>query len=376
MDELSLLAKHSKMLICWGIWVNPLALAFPLQLSLANTRMCALSSVLVMNVNWIPINWQLWRDIELRPRANVCSFSMAKVVWCSAHSCSDLQQATWFLVATGVLEALKEQHWTQGLRCLPNSSFPSLQYCEGDTLHRSDPWQNKSTWDWCELDCCMNATSIGKTGKDTLCIDLTLCENGNFGENVSTCVPFQQYWWSIWTGQLHECRVNWHDRQDIELGSKGQCPFFQHGKSSMLGNVIPGSDKIPGSLNTSASATKAHPNTRSQVSAKLKLSQPSTLWRRHPSSIWSLARLKLWSEWFSHSGHRLTPACVPFRKYLGLMWTGLLHERHINWQDWQGHTLHWSDPLQERKLWRDWFSHSGDCLTPACVISVWYWRLG
>ena len=53
MDELSLLAKHSKMLICWGIWVNPLALAFPLQLSLANTRMCALSSVLVMNVNWI-----------------------------------------------------------------------------------------------------------------------------------------------------------------------------------------------------------------------------------------------------------------------------------------------------------------------------------
>ena len=36
---------------------------------------------------------------------------MARVVWCSAHSCSDLQQATWFLVATGVLEALTEQHW-------------------------------------------------------------------------------------------------------------------------------------------------------------------------------------------------------------------------------------------------------------------------
>ena len=65
--------------------------------------------------------------------------------------------------------------------------------------------------------------------------------------------------------------------KDIELGSKGQCPFFQHGKSSMLGNVIPGSDEILGSLNTSASATKAHPNTRSQVSAKLKLSQPSIL---------------------------------------------------------------------------------------------------
>jgi len=53
MDELSLLAKHSKFLISSGIWVNPLALAFPLQLSLANTRICALSSVLVMNVSWI-----------------------------------------------------------------------------------------------------------------------------------------------------------------------------------------------------------------------------------------------------------------------------------------------------------------------------------
>ena len=37
------------------------------------------------------------------------------------------------------------------------------------------------------------------------------------------------------------------------------------------------------------------------------------------------------------------------------MWTGLLHERHINWQDWQGHPLHWSDPLRKWQLWRECF---------------------
>ena len=45
----------------------------------------------------------------------------------------------------------------------------------------------------------------------------------------------------------------------------------------MLGNVIPGSDRIPGNINTTASAAKTLPSTRSEVSAKLKLSQLSTV---------------------------------------------------------------------------------------------------
>ena len=45
----------------------------------------------------------------------------------------------------------------------------------------------------------------------------------------------------------------------------------------MLGNVIPGSDRIPGSRNTAASATKSLPNTRSEVSAKLKFFQLSNI---------------------------------------------------------------------------------------------------
>ena len=51
------------------------------------------------------------------------------------------------------------------------------------------------------------------------------------------------------------------------------------------GNMIPGSDRISGNRNTAESATKAVPNTRFEVSAKLKLSQLSTLQRRHSSLI-------------------------------------------------------------------------------------------
>ena len=51
--------------------------------------------------------------------------------------------------------------------------------------------------------------------------------------------------------------------------------------------MIPGRDRIPRSHNTAASATKAVPNTRFEVSAKLKLSWLSTLQRRHSSLICS-----------------------------------------------------------------------------------------
>ena len=42
-----------------------------------------------------------------------------------------------------------------------------------------------------------------------------------------------------------------------------------------------------------------------------------------------------WWEWFSDSGHCLTPACAPSLRYWWWIWTGLLHERPINWQDCQ-----------------------------------------
>ena len=53
--------------------------------------------------------------------------------------------------------------------------------------------------------CQTQALSTCNIAKDTLFIDLTLRKNGNSGENVSTCVPFQRYCWWTWTGLLHEC---------------------------------------------------------------------------------------------------------------------------------------------------------------------------
>ena len=60
----------------------------------------------------------------------------------------------------------------------------------------------------------------------------------------------------------------------------------------MFGNVVLGNDRIPGSPHTTASATKALPSTRSQVSAKLKLSQLSTLPSRHSSLIGAFAKME------------------------------------------------------------------------------------
>ena len=56
--------------------------------------------------------------------------------------------------------------------------------------------------------------------------------------------------------------------------------------------MIPGNDWIPGSRHAAASATKALASTRSQVSAKLKLSQLSTLRRTHSSLIPPFAKIE------------------------------------------------------------------------------------
>ena len=93
------------------------------QWSLLDTCMCALCSVLVITVDWIaarmPIQWA--RLARLWTRANFCSSSMAKVVWCSAHSCSESEQATWFLIKTGFLEAVRRRH--QQPKNLPDTRF-------------------------------------------------------------------------------------------------------------------------------------------------------------------------------------------------------------------------------------------------------------
>ena len=144
---------------------------------------------------------------------------------------------------------------------LENSSSFSFQNCEGDT--------------------------------ETLFIDLALCENGNCGENSSlkvtvvtawrpACVLSVRYWWLLWTGLLHECPFTWQDWQDIERGQQMfVLPAWQKLFDARLilqpematWFLSAGSNRIPRSLSHSSIKTKALPNTRSEVSAKLKLSQ-------------------------------------------------------------------------------------------------------
>ena len=113
----------------------------PSELSLADTCMSPLSSVLVIDINWIAaqIPHQLATPARHWTMANLCSF-MAKVVWCSTLSDSELEQSTRLLVAVSNSSIRNQRIFpTQGLRCLENSSFLSFQHCEGHTLHWSDP---------------------------------------------------------------------------------------------------------------------------------------------------------------------------------------------------------------------------------------------
>ena len=56
--------------------------------------------------------------------------------------------------------------------------------------------------------------------------------------------------------------------------------------------------------------------------------------------------------------------------------TCLPHFSFPSFQHCEGGTLHWSDPLQEMEtLEREWISHSGHWLTPACLPFLQHWWL-
>ena len=144
LSQLSTLQRRDSSLIWPFATMETLKRMVLLQVSLADIRMCALSSVLVVDMSSIAARMSYLLATLARhwTRANVFSSSMAKV------QCS----ATWFLVATGFLEALTQQHQqlrlipTQGLKCLPNAGFVSFQHCQGDILHWSDPLPKWKLW--------------------------------------------------------------------------------------------------------------------------------------------------------------------------------------------------------------------------------------
>ena len=74
-------------------------------------------------------------------------------------------------------------------------------------------------------------------------------------------------------------------------------------------NVLVDRYEIPGSRHTAASAAKNLLDTRSEVSAKVQLSQLSTLWRRHSSLICFLARIETGKKVFL-SQWSLADTCI------------------------------------------------------------------
>ena len=166
---------------------------------------------------------------------------MAKFVQSSAHSCWDPEEAKLFLVA--------------GSNRIPASLSHGSISNWSSSQHK--------VWGVCQD----QAFSAFKIAKETLFIDLALCNNENCGDIgdwlTPACVLSVWYSWWIWAGLLHKCSVNRKDWQDIELGSRNVC-------SSSMAKVVwcsahsccdpeqatwflvAGSNRIPGSLSHSS----------------------------------------------------------------------------------------------------------------------------
>ena len=178
-----------------------------------------------------PINWQDWKDIELA-QVRVC-FQHAKI-------CSMLCS---FLLGTGTGNVLLDKYGIPGSRHTAASATKALP---------------------------------------------------NTRSALSSVLVIDMSWIAAWTPhQLARLAEHWTSTRAHIL------PAFQNLFNALvilarteIGNVILDKYRIPGSRHTAASATKALPNTRSEVSAKLKLSQLSTLWRRQSSLIGPFARME------------------------------------------------------------------------------------
>ena len=148
------------------------------------------------------------------------------------------------------------------------------------------------------------------------------------------CLHFLQYWLSIWNGLLHERHINWKDWQGIKVAQVIQVLiFFLHGNNcSMLCSLLLEPEQAAWFLLATGLQWRPFPKQGPRCLPNSRIfssrCEGDTLHCSDP-----LRTRKLWREWFDYSGHWLTPACLPSLRYWWLIWTELLHERPINWQD-------------------------------------------
>ena len=167
------------------------------QWSLFDTCMCAcaLCSVLVIDVNWTA-SWrphQMARLARHWTSTSVCSSSMAPIFQCSAHSYSEPEQATWFLINTGFLDPVRQQHQQPRHLLHTRVEVPgTLKHSQLSILQ----WRHSSLiWSLARMD------TVNR---------------------------------SIGTGLLHERHINWQDWQGMELA---QC-FILPARHQLLFNAL------------------------------------------------------------------------------------------------------------------------------------------
>ena len=196
---------------------------------------------------------------------------MAQVVQCSAHSCAELQQATWFLVATGFLEAVARHSQQNNLPNTKSEVSAEFHLSQLSTLRRRHSFGEEGTWE--------------ENGSFTVVTGWHLHVYTFFSAGIDT------NWIAAWLShQL--ARLARHGTSTSDCSSS-MAKVVQ--RSALFCSEVEQATWFlvaTGFLEAVARHDQQNnlPNTRFEVSAKLKLARLSTLQRRNSSLIWSLAR--------------------------------------------------------------------------------------
>ena len=181
----------------------------------------------------------------------------------NAHSCPELEQATWFLVATGFLEAVTQQHHQQ--RNLLHTRFQGpgkLQLFQLSLRRR----HSSSFWPFVNME-----TVEGMLLSQLSLLDTCMCACA-----LSSVLVIDMSWIAAWTPhQLARLARHWTSTSDTSA-------FFQHSKSCSMEQAMSFLVST-GFLEAVTQQQQQNnlPKTRSEVSATGQLSQLSTLRRRH-----------------------------------------------------------------------------------------------
>ena len=330
-----------------------------------------------------PINWQHGQNIE-RGQMFVLSAwqNLFNAFQCSALSGLELEQATWFLVATGFLQAVTQQYQKQNP--LPNARFEGsrkLQLSQLPTLPRR---HYSLTWPFSNLETVKRMVVSQWLLADTcMCVFLLDWIGGRMSHQLAISAEH-------WT-RANVCPFSM--AKFVQCISM-LCSFWL---GTGTGNVIPGRDRIPASHRGIRNKTlfprqglRCRENsgfsTRNTVKKTLFIDLTLcengnceengsltvvTCWHLHVYPFFSIfsAGDRFELNWWKNASHSSikTKNTLPKTRFKV---SGKL--RLFNSQHCEGDILHWPDPLRTLKLWREWFSHSGHLLTPECVPFLQY----